>query len=147
MPPEKGGSLASLWLIFRPWRTKKRSESKVSRRRILVANEPRSYRETFARVFEALRPHVEAIAVEPDALDREALRLRPDLVVCGRVTPTVETVARCWMELRVEEERLVSTSKPRMAPDGGEVDLAYLLSFIDRSEEMGGRDRRGAALL
>ena len=64
--------------------------------RILVANEPRSYREAFTRVFQALRPHVESIAVDPDALDREALRLRPDLVVCGRVTPMVETVARCW---------------------------------------------------
>ena len=116
----------------------------MSRRRILVANEPRSYRETFARVFQALRPHVESIAVDPDALDREALRLRPDVVVCGRVTPTVETVARCWMELRVEGETLVSTSKPRMPSDGRDVDLAYLLSFIDRSEVMGGRDRRGA---
>lgn len=121
-------------------------DGKVSRRRILVANEPRSYRETFARVFQALRPHVEAIAVDPEALDREALRLRPDLVVCERVTPTVEIVARCWMELRVEGERLVSTSKPRMPSAGEEVDLAYLLSFIDRSEEIGGRDRRDALL-
>ncbi|HEX6710139.1 MAG TPA: hypothetical protein VF068_07380 [Rubrobacter sp.] len=125
---------------------RKESDGRVTRRRILVANEPRSYRETFARVFEALRPHVEAIAVDPDALDREALRLRPDLVVCGRVTPTVVAVARCWMELRVEGERLVTTSKPRMPSDGREVDLAYLLSFIDRSGEMSGRDR-GDALL
>jgi hypothetical protein len=119
-------------------------DRKVRKMRILVANEPRSYRETFARVFQALRPHVEAIAVDPDALDREALRLRPDLVVCERVTPTVETVARCWMELRVEGERLVSASKPRMPSGGGEVDLAYLLSFIDRSEETSGWDRRDA---
>ncbi|HET7270060.1 MAG TPA: hypothetical protein VFI90_03135, partial [Rubrobacter sp.] len=74
--------------------------SKERRMRILVANEPRSYREAFARVIQTLRPHIETIAVDPDALDSEALRLRPDLVVCGRVTPTVETVARCWMELR-----------------------------------------------
>ena len=109
-----------------------------------MANEPRSYREAFARVFQALRPHVEAIAVDPDALDREALRLRPDVVVCGCVTPTVEAVARCWMELTVEGERLASTSKPHMPSDGRDVDLVYLLSFIDRSEEMCGRDRRGA---
>jgi len=107
--------------------------------RILVANEPRSYREAFTRVFQTLRPHVESIAVDPNALDREALRLRPDLVVCRRVTPTVETVARCWLELRVEGEMLVSAGKPRMSSGGGEVDLAYLLSFIDRSEEASGR--------
>jgi hypothetical protein len=109
-------------------------DRKVRKMRILVANEPRSYREAFTQAFQALRPHVESIAVDPDALDREALRLRPDLVVCERVTPTVETVARCWIELRVEGERLVSASKPRMPSGGGEVDLAYLLSFIDRSE-------------
>jgi len=34
---------------------------------------------------------------------------------------------------------LVSASKPRMSSGGGEVDLAYLLSFIDRSEEASGR--------
>ena len=112
--------------------------SKVCRMRIRVANEPRSYREAFARVIQTLRPHIETIAVDPDALDSEALRLRPDLVVCGRVTPTVETVARCWMELRVEGERLVSTSKPRLPSGGGEVDLAYLLSFVDRSEGLEG---------
>ena len=123
-----------------------RRTRKGSKVRILVANEPRSYRETFTRVIQMLRPHIETIAVNPDALDSEALRLRPDLVVCGRVTPTVETVARCWMELRVEEEKLVSTSKPRKPSGGGEVDLAYLLSFIDRSEETGGRDRRGALI-
>ena len=114
--------------------------------RILVANEPRSYREAYTHAFQALRPHVESIAVDPDALDSEALRLRPDLVVCGRVTPTVETVARCWIELRVEGERLVSASKPRMPSGGGEVDLAYLLSFIDRSEAATGYNRRGTLL-
>lgn len=53
----------------------------------MAANEPRSYREAFVWVFEAVRPHVKAIAVEPGALDRETLRIRPDLVVCDRATP------------------------------------------------------------
>jgi CheY-like chemotaxis protein len=62
--------------------------------RVLVANEPRSYREAFAFAFRTLRPHVEAIVVEPEALEREALRLRPDLVVCDRVTPAVAAITR-----------------------------------------------------
>ncbi len=102
--------------------------------RVLVANEPRSYREAFVHVFRALRPHVESIAVDPDDLDGEALRLRPDLVVCERVTPTVETVAGCWIELRVEGEKLVAAGEPPTLPADGEVDLTHLLSLIDRSE-------------
>lgn len=104
--------------------------------RVLLANKPRSYREAFARVFEEVRPRVEAIAVEPGALDREALRLRPDLVVCDRVTPAVETVACSWIELRVENEVLVASSNAGALPAGTNLGLDDLLSVIDRTEEL-----------
>ena len=102
--------------------------------RVLVANEPRSYREAFAFAFRTLRPHVEAIVVEPEALEREALRLRPDLVVCDRVTPAVVAITRSWMEVRVENEVLVAASDGRV-PGARDVSLDDLLAFIDRNEE------------
>jgi hypothetical protein len=57
--------------------------------RILLANEPRSHREVFAGALRALRPHLEVITVKPDALEGEAPRLRPDAVVCSRITPAL----------------------------------------------------------
>jgi len=103
--------------------------------RILLANEPRSYRETFADTFRALRPNVEVITVEPDALEEATLRLRPDVVVCSRTTPAIRAATRSWMEVRVEGELLiVRTSDPGRspAPNPG---LESLLAFVDRNEE------------
>lgn len=102
---------------------------------VLLANEPRAYREAFAASFAARRPHVEAVAVEPDALDREALRLRPELVVCDHVTPTVRAVARSWIELRVKDGMLVASSNVVALPADKNVEFADLLSIIDRTEE------------
>lgn len=104
--------------------------------RVLVANEPRSYRETFTAAFQALRPHIESIAVEPEALEQETIRLQPDLVMCERITPAVEATARFWLELRVENEALVVRSNMPLLHDDAIVDLADLLEFIDQSEKM-----------
>jgi hypothetical protein len=67
--------------------------------RVLVANELRSYRETIARVITGLRPDVEVHEVEPEDLDAKVARLRPDLVICSRVTSTVESCVPVWAEL------------------------------------------------
>lgn len=102
---------------------------------ILVANEPRSYREAFAAAFRGLRPSVEAIAVDPEILDREVSSLLPDLVICSHVTPTIEVMARSWLELRVEDETLVAASNLPALPAGRDLNLADLLAFIDESEK------------
>jgi hypothetical protein len=41
---------------------------------VLVANEPRAYRETIALALKALRPEAEVIAIEPTDLDAEVKR-------------------------------------------------------------------------
>ena len=104
--------------------------------RVLVANEPRSYREAFGRALLGLRPNVETIIVEPQTLDWEALRLTPDLVICDHVTPVVAASARSWIELRVEDEALVAVSNSRAFPaDAREIGLDDLLALIDGDEE------------
>ncbi len=81
--------------------------------RVLLANEPCSCREVFARAFRALRTHVEVITVEPDALEGEAPRLRPD-VACSHITPALRSdTYRSWR------------------PYPG---LETLLAFVDRNE-------------
>ncbi len=68
-------------------------------RRILVANELTSYRQTIAIVIRDLRPEVEVYEAEPGALDGEVVRLGPDLVICSRVTNTVKLRVANWVEL------------------------------------------------
>jgi hypothetical protein len=68
-------------------------------KRILVANELTSYRQTIAIVIRDLHPNVEVFEVEPETLDREVARLRPDLVICSRVTSLVRDMVQNWVEL------------------------------------------------
>ena len=103
--------------------------------RVLLANEPRSHREVFAGALRALRPNLEVITVKPDALEGEAPRLRPDAVVCSRVTPGLQTAAGRWMEIRLEDGKLLvrtSDAGRYRDPNPG---LDVLLAFVDRSEE------------
>lgn len=103
--------------------------------RILLANEPRSYRQVFAGALRALRPHVEVITVEPNAVEEEAPRLRPDAVVCSRTTPALRSAVGVWMEVRLEDGTLlVSTSDTGRSKDPNP-GLETLLDFVDRSEE------------
>jgi hypothetical protein len=71
-------------------------------RRILVANDLTSYRQTIAIVFRELHPNVEVLEVYPETLDLEVARLGPDLVICSRVTAVVEEWAANWIELYPE---------------------------------------------
>jgi hypothetical protein len=71
-------------------------------RRILVANELTSYRQTIAIVFRELHPGVEVLEVDPGMLDGEVVRLDPDLVICSRVTATVRAQTANWIELYPE---------------------------------------------
>ena len=71
-------------------------------RRILVANELTSYRQTIALVFRELHSDVEVFEAESEALDGEVARLGPDLVICSRVTKMVIERAANWIELYPE---------------------------------------------
>ena len=66
---------------------------------VLVANEPRSYRDTIVLALKALRPQAEVLAIEPDDLDAEVTRRRPDVAVCSQVSPTIEATVPSWVLL------------------------------------------------
>ena len=68
-------------------------------RRILVANELTSYRQTIAIAIRELYPQVEVFEADSGALDWEVDRLTPDLVICSRVTPAVRERVANWVEL------------------------------------------------
>jgi hypothetical protein len=67
--------------------------------RILVANEPRSYREAIAGALQGLRPDAEVLTVEPEELDGEIGRGPSGMVLCSRVTSVVVNGSLAWVEL------------------------------------------------
>ena len=102
--------------------------------RILLANEPRSYREAMAGAFRVLRPGAEVFVVDPERLDAEVRRLGPQLVICSRTTPTVETRSVSWVELYPEHGCVSVVSVGEECSTVVGIELADLLWIIDQTE-------------
>ena len=102
--------------------------------RILLANEPRSYRENIAAALQALRPDTEVRTAEPTMLSRELESFTPHLVVCSIPIPAIENYTLAWVELYPGHESLsvVSIGGKRSVID--EIELPDLLSIVDRTE-------------
>ena len=98
-------------------------------RRILVANELTSYRQTIAIVISDTHPNVEVFEADSETLDREVARLRPDLVICSRVTRLVRDMVPNWVELYPDRESFstLCIGGERRAME--DVQLADLLSL------------------
>jgi hypothetical protein len=102
-------------------------------KRVLMANELASYRQTIALVLRELRPEVEVIETDSGTLNQQVLRMSPDLVICSRVTSLVRDRVPNWVELYPECRPLPTFCI------GGEsttvdVQLSDLLSLIDCME-------------
>jgi hypothetical protein len=101
--------------------------------RVLVANEPRSYREVIADAVRGLRPLVEVIVVEPEDLDREVVTLGPDLVLCSGATAAVQTGAPAWIELYPGGETLARVHLNGRNSTVADIQLAGILSIVDQA--------------
>jgi hypothetical protein len=105
--------------------------------RILVANEPRSYREAIAGALRVLCPHLEVIVVEPEDLDREVVRLAPNVVLCSRLTEAVETRPLAWVVLYPNGETwAVISIAGRCHTISADLPFTRLLSVIDEVERL-----------
>jgi hypothetical protein len=108
--------------------------------RMLVANEPRSYREVIGTTLQALKPNVEVLIIEPEELDREVERSTPDLVLCSHLTPTVEDEVPVWVELYPDGESLVTMSIDGLRMTAmDDIGLHHLLWIVDRAEVLAQR--------
>jgi hypothetical protein len=100
---------------------------------ILVAAEPRTYRDVLAAALAHLRPDANAVAIEPADLAEAVTAHRPALVILSEPNPTVESAAPAWILLypgganravAVLEGACHTIERPR---------LADLLALVDRS--------------
>lgn len=111
----------------------RRKKCHMRRMRVLMANEPRSFREVFTSVLRTLRPNIEVIEVDPEDLDPEVERLRPDLVVCSRISSAVEREAPSWILLYPENEPVGMIYTAGDLSTMNDLDLDRLIAIVDRA--------------
>jgi hypothetical protein len=68
--------------------------------RILIALEPRTYREAIGNAIRELKPHLEVTIVEPDMLCSEVGRLGTQIVLCSQRKPIDATGGTVWIDYR-----------------------------------------------
>jgi len=100
---------------------------------VLLANEPRAYRESIAHVFRQLRPNVEVMTAEPEELEDCVLRLAPEMVVFSEATGLVRERVPVWVELYPEygPRSVVGVGEERSTIE--EIQLSDLLSVVDHA--------------
>lgn len=104
--------------------------------RILIANEPRAYREAFAEAIRFIRPRAEIVEAESEDLDRRVMTFRPDVVLCSNVSPVVESMAQNWVLLYPENEPLVMVSTAGELSTVSDVDLDDIVALVDRTADL-----------
>jgi hypothetical protein len=112
------------------------AEQRSRKALVLLANEPRAYRETIAQVFRQLRPNVEVITAEPGELEDRVLRLAPDVVIFSEPAGVVRERVPFWVELYpgYGHDSVVGTGEERSTIE--EIQLSDLLSVVDRAERL-----------
>ena len=102
---------------------------------VLMAIEPRSYRQVIGRTIQALRPHIEVVVLAPDTLEAGVTRLDPELVFADRPASS-SSGGPAWVEFRPYEEPPARVRLAGRSWELEEVDLPDLLSIVDRAEEL-----------
>jgi hypothetical protein len=108
----------------------------MSQLRILLANEPRAYREALAAVCRILRPDTEVCAVCSEELCDTVRSFCPHLVVCSRVTDSVEEWSLAWIELYPDygHTSRVSLDGRRSTVEG--IQLDDILHILDATGDL-----------
>jgi hypothetical protein len=101
--------------------------------RVVVANEPRAYREVAAEVLSKLRLEVEFLLVDPRDLEETVARLHPDMVVCDEASPVVRASVPVWLELYPggSDRSVVSVRGRRSTIES--IQLSDILLLVDQT--------------
>lgn len=106
---------------------------RTSSTRVLVATEPRAYREVMAGALQELRPGAEILLVEPDDLDAALTRLRPHLVVSSRSVETLPDCPIAWVLLYPSGATTALICVDGRRTTLGDLPFERLLSLVDEA--------------
>lgn len=107
-----------------------------NRVRVLMANEPRAYREVIAETLRALRPDIEFTVTEPLALEQKLALLRPHMVICNEASETVRGSVPVWVELYTGHGSRSVVSVSGQSTIVEDIQLSDLLSIVDKTERL-----------
>ncbi len=99
--------------------------------RVLVATEPRAYREVMAGALQELRPGAEILLVEPNNLSAALTRLRPHLVVSSRSVEALPDCPLAWVLLYPAGATTALISVDGRRTTLGDLPFECLLSLVD----------------
>ena len=102
--------------------------------RILIANEPRSYRDVLAGSFEAFHPRAEIRCADPADLDTELEGFDPHLIICSELSHAVEGCERAWVLLYPEGKPLAVVCLDGEPVTVFDIEFVELLSVVERVE-------------
>jgi F420-dependent methylenetetrahydromethanopterin dehydrogenase len=108
--------------------------------RVVVACEPRYYREVIGETIQGLRPAVEVVIVDPEELADGLSHLDPDLVISVHPASIDPGGRSAWVEFVPYEKKpaaTVSIGGRRQELD--EMTLEDLLWVVDQAEELSRR--------
>ncbi len=100
---------------------------------ILMANEPRAYREVIAAACRRLRPHLEVTTVEPDELDAQLTRCAHQVVVHSQRGAIMPAQVLAWVLLYPDGENHATISLGGEQTMTADVELDELLAILDRA--------------
>lgn len=103
---------------------------------VLLANDPRSYREAMAVVIRKTRPDVEVETADPSVLDERITPPTPDMVICSKVTGAVKSKVPVWVELYPEHGARSVASIRGKHEEYDEIQLPDLLAILDRAVDV-----------
>jgi hypothetical protein len=106
---------------------------------VVVANEPRTYRDVMAAAFRSLRPHLEVTAVEPDELDVHLARHAPQVVVYSRASEAVQAGTFAWVLLYPDGANRATISIAGQRTSVADIQFEDLLGVLDQARELSGR--------
>ena len=104
--------------------------------RVLMANEPRAYRESISETLCALYPDIGVTSVQPDALESSVMRDAPHMVICSEAIPIVRDTVPVWVELYPGH-----SSKSIVSIEGGsteieDIQLTDLFDIVDQARDL-----------
>jgi hypothetical protein len=104
--------------------------------RIVIANEPRFYREVIAAGLKLQRAHIDVTVVDPADLAASLAGLQPHLVVCSRLTNVILAGSLAWILLPLDDRDSVVINVGGQWTVSGPLEFHDLLSLIDKAEEL-----------
>jgi hypothetical protein len=101
------------------------------RLRLVVANDPRSYREAIAPAIQHLRPDIEVIVVDPADLADQVERWCPHMVISSIPVTRAGESPLCWVVLYPAGKAQVVVTIAGQQTWAHDIDLAELLAVVD----------------